>query len=603
MSWLFGYGKPASSDPAVQISGAPSPPVPPPNKKEHKSDETGTSYRFDSAALERAAKAAKELEASSHLCFYLFILVEHAKEAFELSQKREQTLQMEYQSKMKEYELGMEQIKIQQYRAQQEERRKTMEEEAKIQKQRADYQDMLARKRQEDQLALQARMQDESLKKQEESVKKQEAMRRSTIEFEAELRHKNEMKQIEAKIRGEAQVERENRELRLERARLEAKEYRQTILESISTAGSVLGSGLNAFIAERDKVATVIGSLTLLAGGIYGAKYGIGTVARLAEARIGKPSLVRDTSRLNIVDTIRHPILTTKRLFARPMDPLSGIILNPNLEANLRKIAIATRHTKANNGFYRNVLMAGPPGTGKTMFTKSLAKHSGMDYAILTGGDIAPMGNEGVTAVHKVFDWANTSKKGVLLFVDEADAFLRKREQERISEGLRATLNAFLFRTGEQSKKFMLVLASNQPEQFDWAINDRMDEIVQFDLPGLAERERLVRHYFDLYLLQPSLDKRQRIRLADDIDYTAECEEVARRTEGLSGREISKVAIAWQASLHAAYTAAYASEDGILTKAMMEAVVNSAIAANRKKREWRQHKLPVPGDAIDIAPV
>lgn len=49
----------------------------------------------------------------------------------------------------------MEQMKIQQYRAQQEERRKTLEEEARIQKQRADYQDMLARKRQEDQLNLQ----------------------------------------------------------------------------------------------------------------------------------------------------------------------------------------------------------------------------------------------------------------------------------------------------------------------------------------------------------------------------------------------------------------------------------------------------------------
>lgn len=92
----------------------------------------------------------------------------------------------------------------------------------------------------------------------------------------------------------------------------------------------------------------------------------------------------------------------------------------------------------------------------------------------------------------------------------------------------------------------MLVLASNQPEQFDWAINDRMDEIVEFDLPGLSERERLVRHYFDTYLLQPSLDKRQRIRLAGNIDYASECTEVARRTEGLSGREISKIAIAWQ---------------------------------------------------------
>jgi len=33
---------------------------------------------------------------------------------------------------------------------------------------------------------------------------------------------------------------------------------------------------------------------------------------------------------------------------------------------------------------------------------KKLALHSGMDYAIMTGGDVAPMGKEGVTAVHKV---------------------------------------------------------------------------------------------------------------------------------------------------------------------------------------------------------
>ena len=36
------------------------------------------------------------------------------------------------------------------------------------------------------------------------------------------------------------------------------------------------------------------------------------------------------------------------------------------------------------------------------MFAKKLAMHSGMDYAVLTGGDIAPMGREGVTAMHKV---------------------------------------------------------------------------------------------------------------------------------------------------------------------------------------------------------
>ena len=43
---------------------------------------------------------------------------------------------------------------------------------------------------------------------------------------------------------------------------------------------------------------------------------------------------------------------------------------------------------------------------------QSLAKHSGMDYGIMTGGDIVPMGKEGVTAMHKVFDWAQTSRRG-----------------------------------------------------------------------------------------------------------------------------------------------------------------------------------------------
>lgn len=42
----------------------------------------------------------------------------------------------------------------------------------------------------------------------------------------------------------------------------------------------------------------------------------------------------------------------------------------PSLEERLRDIAIATRHTKANKGFYRNILFYGPPGTGKTMFAK-----------------------------------------------------------------------------------------------------------------------------------------------------------------------------------------------------------------------------------------
>lgn len=57
--------------------------------------------------------------------------------------------------------------------------------------------------------------------------------------------------------------------------------------------------------------------------------------------------------------------------------------------------------------------------------------------------------------------------------------------------------------------RFMLVLASNQPEQFDWAINDRIDEMVNFDLPQLEERERLVRMYFDRHVLKPATEGKQ----------------------------------------------------------------------------------------------
>lgn len=33
----------------------------------------------------------------------------------------------------------------------------------------------------------------------------------------------------------------------------------------------------------------------------------------------------------------------------------------------------------------------------------------------MTGGDIVPLGSEGVTAIHKVFDWSNASRKGYVV--------------------------------------------------------------------------------------------------------------------------------------------------------------------------------------------
>uniref|UniRef100_A0A4W6EPW4 ATPase family AAA domain containing 3A n=1 Tax=Lates calcarifer TaxID=8187 RepID=A0A4W6EPW4_LATCA len=556
MSWLFGLNKgQPEAPPGLPVQ--PPPPPPPAGGSSGGGDKPKDKWsNFDPTGLERAAQAAKELDKSRH-----------AKEALDLARMQEQTTQMEHQSKMKEYEAAVEQLKGDQMRIQAEERRKTLNEETKQHQARAQYQDKLARQRYEDQLRQQQALNEENLRKQEESVQKQEAMRKATIEHEMELRHKNELLRIEAESKARAKVERENADIIREQIRLKAAEHRQTVLESIKTAGAVFGEGFRAFVSDWDKVTATVAGLTLLAVGVYSARNATAVAGRYIEARLGKPSLVRETSRFTVGEAIKHPIkVTTKRLKSKPQDALEGVVLSPSLEERVRDIAIATRNTRQNHGLYRNILMYGPPGTGKTLFAKKLAMHSGMDYAIMTGGDVAPMGRDGVTAMHKVFDWANTSRRGY-------DTTLSERDED-----LRATLNAFLYRTGEQSNKFMLVLASNQPEQFDWAINDRIDEIVNFALPGPEERERLVRLYFDKYVLEPATGGRQRMKLAQ-FDYGKKCSEIAKRTEGMSGREISKLGVAWQA-------AAYSSEDGVLTEAMIDARVDDAVKQHLQKMDW-----------------
>ncbi|XP_065060760.1 ATPase family AAA domain-containing protein 3-A-like [Rhopilema esculentum] len=573
MSWLFGVNKGGLDAPII-------PPFPPTGSgggqgpgddgsKDESKDPPKAWSNFDPTGLERAARAARDLDKSPN-----------AHSALELSKLQELSKQAEFQAKTKENEAAFEQIKSDRVRVEQEEKRKTLQSETQQHNQRAQYQDQLARKRYEDQLQQQRRVNEENLAKQEESVKKQEAMRRSTVEYEAELRHKNEMKKLEAKMRAQAAIERENKDVRLEQIRLKATEQRETVLQSIKTAGSILGAGASAFLSDWDKISTTVAGLTLLAIGVYTAKSGTGVASRFIEARLGKPSLVRDTSRMTLFTAMRHPVKAVKKMFVKPEDALKGIILKPTLEERLHEIALATANTRTNKGHYRNLLFYGPPGTGKTMFAKSLAYHSGLDYAIMTGGDVAPMGRDGVTAMHKVFDWASTSRKGLLLFVDEADAFLRRRSTEHISEDLRSTLNAFLYRTGEASRKFMLVLASNQPDQFDWAINDRLDEMVEFKLPDAEERERLVRRYFEQYILNAATRgwRSTRIKVAD-FDFNEKCKEIALDTEGLSGREIAKLGIAWQAST-------YAAADGTLTEEILDARVKEMISQHKQKVDW-----------------
>jgi ATPase family AAA domain-containing protein 3A/B len=386
------------------------------------------------------------------------------------------------------------------------------------------------------------------------------------------------MARVKAETEGRIKQERSNHDLAIENKRVEAQEYRDTVLQGITLAGTTIGSGLQHFLSDRDKLLNTAATMTAIAFGFYTAKVSTGVIGRFVEARLGKPSLVRETTKKNVLQMVRSPLTTFRLAFGQAQgdNAMKNIVLAPGLDQRLRRVATSTANTKMNRAPFRHLLLHGPPGTGKTMFAKGMARESGLHYAIMTGGDIAPLGKDAPTEIHKLFDWANTTQKGVLLFVDEADAFLRKRSSETISEDVRNALNAFLYRTGEASHKFMIVYASNQPDQFDWAINDRIDEMIEFKLPGLDERIRMITQYMDQYLLHPPAQSKPITVTGVDEDIIRS---IAEHTEGFSGREISKLAIAWQA-------AAYGTADTTLTGELLMQVLHENMETKSKKKLW-----------------
>jgi ATPase family AAA domain-containing protein 3A/B len=66
----------------------------------------------------------------------------------------------------------------------------------------------------------------------------------------------------------------------------------------------------------------------------------------------------------------------------------------------------------------------------------------------------------------------------------------------------------------------------------------------------------------------------------DKFDFSKKCEELAKKTEGFSGREISKLIVSCQAG-------AYSSEDGMLTEKMIDDKLALALVSHEKKMQWR----------------
>ena len=509
---------------------------------------------FDPTGLERAAKAAREIDASAH-----------ARLAFDVIQAREATKRLEHGTRQAAYEMRAREYEMQSVGKEGAEARQTLAAQTDHANRQAEFADQLERRRYAANLGAQRDARAAELQRHEKSLERQEDLRRRTLRYEAELREKTELKRAEAEATARARAERETHDLSLARMRAEAAERRETLLRSIGVSFETAGAGLRAFLGDREQMARAVGIASALALGVYGARAAARVAGARAAARLGRPSLVRETSRASPLDALRPAGWRRLLAPAEAGGALDGVVLEPALEKRLGHVAAATKNTRANAAPFRHVLLHGPPGTGKTLFAKKLARASGLDYAILTGGDVAPLGRDAVTEIHRLFDWAATSRRGLLLFIDEADAFLRSR-REATSEDLRNAFNAFLYRTGEPSRDVMLVYASNAAEDFDWAVNDRIDEMVRFSLPGRAERARMLRQYLDEYF-----------GAGDVAD--AKLDGAVAATEGFSGREINKLVVAWKA-------AASAGAGGALDDATRAEVLDAHVEQRAVKSGW-----------------
>ncbi|CAK9172461.1 unnamed protein product [Ilex paraguariensis] len=519
--------------------------------------------------------------------------------------KQEETRQTELAAKSAEFKAIQAQAETERQRVVYDEQKKLAQQQAQMKSQMARYEDELARKRMQAENEHQRARNQELVKMQEESANRQEAARRATEEQIQAQRRQTEREKAEIEretIRVRAMAEAEgraheaklaeevNRRMLVERANAEREKW----VAAINTTFDHIGGGLRAILTDQNKLVVAVGGVTALAAGIYTTREGARVLWSYVDRILGQPSLIRESSRG------KYPwsglFSRAKSTVSRRADKGSAsqngngfgdVILNPSLQKRIQQLASATANTKSHQAPFRNMLFYGPPGTGKTMAARELARKSGLDYALMTGGDVAPLGSQAVTKIHQLFDWAKKSNRGLLLFIDEADAFLCERNKTYMSEAQRSALNALLFRTGDQSKDIVLALATNRPGDLDSAVADRIDEILEFPLPGEDERFKLLRLYLDKYIAQAGARKRglfshlfqkqqQKIEirgLTDDI-----LREAAAKTEGFSGREIAKLMASVQAAV-------YGSENCVLDPSLFREVVDYKVAEHQQRRK------------------
>lgn len=468
----------------------------------------------------------------------------------------------------------------------------------------------LAQQRLQDEDAARLRQNRDLVALQEASSVRLESKRRETEEVLKErqlaadharalLERNTTLEKAVIDVEGRIKQQRLNQDIEMAQLQQRLEADRVKVIQALQATFDNLGQGAMVLLSDKEKLTKFVSGFVALAAGVYLSREAIRIAGKLIEQRLGKPSLVRETSRSSGLFGFVAGLFALCRRRKSKKDELADVVLSSWLETRVLEIAKSTRNSIQHGAPYRHLLLYGPPGTGKTMVAKRLAKSSGMDYAILSGGDVGPLGSDAVTELHALFHWANTSPRGVLIFIDEAEAFLgcRATRKTHMSEAMRNALNALLFHTGAQSKHFMLVIATNRPEDLDTAVTDRIDDTLHFNLPEESERVRLLQMYFSEYVghmeaVGASNGSKKKSSPAKPganatsvhpLCSSAAMKQFGGMTEGMSGREIAKMMLYLQSIV-------YAQDEVVVTPQLVDRVVREKVDEHKRKLELKRYK-------------
>lgn len=180
---------------------------------------------------------------------------------------------------------------------------------------------------------------------------------------------------------------------------------------------------------------------------------------------------------------------------------LDDLVASPEMRAQLDD-AVAWRGTDATvwetMGVARDsadaqglaLLFAGPPGGGKTFAARCLAHALGVNlYRVDLSQVVSKYIGETEKRLAQIFDEAEAGH-GVLFF-DEADAVFGKRSEVKDAHDRYANIEVGFLLQRMESFGGVVVLATNLRGNLDAAFTRRMHFIVDFPMPGRAERARL----------------------------------------------------------------------------------------------------------------